>query len=274
MGDSKWPHPRFDSPPVIETAFSFQFSPLPDWKIPHFGLYWETIRDRYPKLDVHSAIPSQIEEMEEPPAPKSLRVGFTSTPPVRCWFYNDPESLLIQVQNDRFVFNWKRGLSGEPYPHYDAIRPVIVDEWDRFVSFVNENRLGSVHIQKCEVTYINHIEKGVGWKDYGQLGDVLPVWAGRINADHLPAPEDVEINVRYLIPDRRGRLYVHAQPAIRNADMKEIIQLTLTARGRPQTSERAGILDWLDFGQEFVARSFLAFTSERMHALWGLRSTP
>jgi len=274
MAGSTWVHPRFERPPVIETAFSFEFSPLPGWKIPFFGLYWNEIQGRYPKLDVHSAIPSQIEEFDEQPFPKSIRLGITTTPPVRCWFYNDPETQLIQVQSDRFIFNWKRGLSEEPYPHYENIRPIMVDEWDRFVDFVSKHHLGSIHIQQCEVTYINHIEKGVGWKDYSELGKVFPSWAGRSNTGHLPIPEDIEIGVRYLMPERRGRLNVRAQPAIRNADLKEIIQLTLTARGRPLSSESTEIFDWLDFAQEFTARSFLDFTSEGMHALWGMRSIP
>jgi hypothetical protein len=126
MAVSNWVHPTFENPPVIETAFSFEFAPLERWKVPHFGLYWETIRDRYPKLDVRSALPSQIEDLDEPPIPpKPVSFGIIDISPVRRWFYNETETQLIQTQNNRFIFNWKRGVAEEPYPHYRNIRPVI-----------------------------------------------------------------------------------------------------------------------------------------------------
>jgi len=273
MAESGWVHPAFEKPPVIESAFAVEFAPLHGWKIPYYGLYWESIRSRYPKLDVHSAIPSQIEDLDEQMPSKSVSFGIVSSPPVRCWFYNEPETELIQVQNDRFIFNWKRGVSDERYPHYKNIRPTIKEEWNGFVEFVKSNKLGHLNVMQCEVTYINHIEKGVGWRDYSEFGNVFPQWAGRTVGRFLPVPEDAEFSIRYLMPERRGRLYVRAQPAIRNADLKEIIQLTFVARGRPRSSDSDSVFDWLDASQEYVARSFLDVTTEQMHSLWGMKGT-
>ncbi len=39
--------PDYDVPPVIETALGIEFSPLEKWNLPHFGLYWNAIRQKY-----------------------------------------------------------------------------------------------------------------------------------------------------------------------------------------------------------------------------------
>lgn len=273
MAKSDWVHPEFERPPIVESAFAIDFAPLPGWQIPFFGLYWQTIRDRYPKLDAHPAIPPQIEDLDEQMPSKVFSLGVLSAPSLRCWFYNESETQLIQIQNDRFIFNWKRGLSDEPYPHYRSIRATIREEWIGFVEFVARNGLGPIQTRQCEITYINHIEKGSDWRDYSEFGNVISPWTSPPTNCFLPTPEDIEIGARYLMPERRGRLYIRAQPAIRNADLKEIIQLTLVARGRPNSSNTDSIFDWLDSGQEYIVRGFLDFTTDRMHALWGMKGT-
>ena len=75
------------------------------------------------------------------------------------------------------------------------------------------------------------------------------------------------------MPEKRGRLYIHAQSAMRNTDRKEIIQLTLVARGRPHSPDPSRAFDWFDFAQEWTAKSFLVFTSEKMHSLGGKEIT-
>jgi uncharacterized protein (TIGR04255 family) len=274
MDHSPHPHPRFDKPPVIETVFSIEFAPLSEWTIPYFGLYWSTIRDRYPKHNVQPLVISQIENLSERVAPqKPVEITISEGPAalVRCWFFNEPETELVQIQRDRFIFNWKKGLVDQPYPHYDVIRPALIREWNHFEDFVDRNKLGKKEIRQCEVIYINHIDLGVGWKSYGELNSVLAPWSGATSGCLLENPEDIEIGARYRLPEGRGRMHIKAQPAIRNIDHKEIIQLTLTARGRPASSGPSSALDWFDFVQPLVAQSFADFTTPKMHAIWGRR---
>ncbi len=266
-------HPRFDRPPVVETVFSIEFTPLPRWEIPFFGLYWSTIRERYPRCSSQAALLSQIENLSDEPTPQQpLAITLSPVSPhVRCWFFNEQETELIQIQRDRFIFNWKKGIVDQSYPHYERIRPVFSREWDQFRAFVEHNDLGKWEIRQCEVAYINHIELGIGWKDYAELSSVLAPWSGAASGSFLQRPEDVEIGARYRLPDGRGRLYIRTQPAIRHTDQKEILQLTLTVRGRPSSQEPASVFDWFDFAQPWVAQSFVDFTTEEMHSLWGKR---
>ena len=106
--------PDFDEPPVIETVLGVEFAPLEKWSIPHFGLFWARIKDDYPHHQALPPISSRIEkfgaETKQPQPPKLELVSEIS---VRCWFVNTPKTRLIQVQNDRFVHNWRKTAQTE-----------------------------------------------------------------------------------------------------------------------------------------------------------------
>ena len=265
------PIPKFDDPPVIETALGVEFAPIEKWSVPHFGLYWERIRDRFPKFEVQPPAASQIEDLDTVFRKTENTVSVLSgPPPVRCWFIDASDSTLLQIQNSRFIFNWRK--RDEPYPEYErSIRPQFQDEWRRFVGFLAENDLGEVEALQCEVTYVNHIEIGRGWESVTDFPDVFPVWRGISGGKFLPEPEHVNFDTAYRMPDKMGRLRMDQKRAIRNSDGKEVIQFTVTARGRPLSSSTDAILSWLDMGREWVVRGFADATSDKMHRLWGRR---
>lgn len=265
------PLPKFDDPPVIETALGVEFAPLEKWSVPHFGLYWEQIRDRFPTFEVQPPAPQQIEDPDTVFRKKDGAISVHSgVPPVRCWFIDANGSTLVQIQNSRFITNWRK--RGAPYPEYEkSIRPQFEREWTTFVDFLAENDLGEVDALQCEVTYVNHIEIGKGWHSVADFPDVFPVWRGKSGETFLPEPEHVNFDTAYRMPDRIGRLRMDQKRAIRNSDGKEVIQFTVTARGRPSSSSTEAILSWLDIGREWVVRGFADATSEKMHRLWGRR---
>jgi hypothetical protein len=62
-----------------------------------------------------------------------------------------------------------------------------------------------------------------------------------------------------------------SQPGVRKADGAEIIQLTITALGKPLSSQESDIFAWLDKGRSAVVTGFRQFTSEQVNRLWGLK---
>ncbi|MDZ4820639.1 MAG: hypothetical protein SGJ20_16870, partial [Planctomycetota bacterium] len=153
--------------------------------------------------------------------------------------------------------------------HYnESIRPAVMREWERFRQFLQRHELGMPAITQCEVTYVNHLEIGKGWKSLADLPDVFSGWSGRTSGRFLPVPESVTLNVRYMLPDKKGRLRISASPAIRREDAIELIHLELTARGYPGASDDKSVFEWIDMGREWIVRGFTDFTSEKMHAVW------
>ena len=262
--------PDFDEPPVIETLLGVEFAPLDRWEIVHYGLFWRRIQAGYPRFEINPPLRSEIEgprlEFKQPQPPKFEVV---SKPQVRCWFLNDSNTELIQIQYDRFVHNWRKVVGSEVYPHYEEnVRPAFERDWQNFCEFLASERIGVPEVRQCEVTYVNHIDRGKGWDAIADLPHLFPSWAGASSGNFLPSPESVLFNVSYLMPDDAGRLRIALVHAFRSSDAKETLQLTLTARGKPRSSETSDIVRWLDLGREWVVRGFTDFTSERMHQIW------
>jgi uncharacterized protein (TIGR04255 family) len=270
MADNKPPLPDFADPPVIETVLGVEFAPLEGWKIPHFGLYWQVIRDEYPQFEIHPPL-ATAEEVRTPEDRifQAVMVELLTHPPVRCWYLDAATTRLLQIQTNRFIHNWRKTGSDETYPRYERIRPLFEREWHRFVEFLAREKLGAPEPVRCEVTYVNHLVKGKEWEDVAHLDRVFPVWTGQRSGPSLQRPKAVAINVSYAMPEDRGQLGVQVQPTIRQRERKEILQLTLTAKGKPASPSLADVLAWFDLGRECVVRSFCDFTSPEMHKLWG-----
>ena len=263
------PVPKFAAPPVIETVLGVEFARLEKWGVPHFGIFWNQIKEQFPNYSVKPPLDSQIEDFDKPKPRAGPQLQFLSEPGFRCWFMDGENRTLIQVQSNRFTFNWRKTGEADAYPHYDeSIRPAFQRVWRQFVDFVEQQQLGEVDVVQSEVTYINHLEVGKGWDTPSDLGKVFPCWSGKTRGEFLGAPENVGFDVTYRMPDEKGRLRISTKPAIRHEDGAEIIQLTLTARGKPAGSDSDSVLRWLDMGREWVVRGFTDFTSEQMHTLW------
>jgi uncharacterized protein (TIGR04255 family) len=264
--------PKFAAPPLTEVVLGIEFSPLERWGMPHFGLFWSRIREDYPAWSVKPPLNSQIErfgdemKQSEPPT-----FALLLEPEVRCWFIHQSETRLIQVQKDRFIQNWRKTRPADEYPHYSQLRQEFEQDLGLFCDFVESEQLGKVEIKQCEVSYINHIELEEGWQSLAKMPDVFPCWRGETSGQFLPPPELVGVNVSYLMPGNKGRLRLSLQPMIRQTDAREILQLTVMARGCPASSATSDILNWLDSGHEWAVKGFTDFTSTRMHDLWQRR---
>lgn len=264
--------PKFDRPPVVETVLGVQFAPIAGWEVPHFGLFWNELRTAYPKTQMMPALPPMIENFGKEHVYKSPSLQFEliqGQPPVRAWFGDDASGKLLQVQSDRLLHNWRKTGPSSAYPGYEKTREWFVGAWDGFLNFLTRNDLPPPDVAQCEVTYINHFERGSGWDSLADLPRVTPFLTGKGSSGFLDVPEVSVLSARYLMPDQGGRLHLSLQPALRNADQKEILQLQLTARGMPRSGAAEDIMVWMDLGHEWIVKGFADATTPEMHNMWG-----
>lgn len=259
------PLPKYRRPPVIETVLGVQFSPLKSFSIPHFGVFWNAIRSDYPTQEVKPPLGPIIEKFGVPPPMDAPSLKFMAEPEARCWFIDASGTQLIQVQQDRFIRNWRKVTGSEGYPSYEYLKPKFRADWLRFIDFLEREEIERPEVNQCDVTYINHIP--VNAENLGEAHTVVRALSSS-SGPFLPDPEMAHINVRYVMGDKSGRLHVNLQPAVRLDDRRAILQLTLTARGTPNSSRLDDILAWFDLGHEWVVRGFTDFTKADMHASW------
>jgi len=270
MGKNSYNLPEYTSPPVIETVLGVQFNPLSDFQIPHFGLYWSRIREQYPSFEIQPPLGSVFEQFGQKEAQKDVLVRIEKGPPgFRCWFKDQQQTHLIQVQRDRFIVNWRKVTGDEVYPRYGQFRPRFQTQWDRFCEFLETERIAAPQVNQCEITYVNHLEGEKEFKSFGDAERIYTLWSALPTEGFLPSPEAVRFNIRFLLPEQKGRMHVFSEPKLRTRDGKEVLQLTLTCRGTPLSPTSEGILDWFDLGHEWIVRGFTQLTTNEMHQLWG-----
>ena len=166
-------------------------------------------------------------------APDSASVAHLATFPIpRCWFLDGSKNQLLQLQSDRFLRNWRQIDGHESYPRYGSLIQEFQREWDDFLAFISTEGIDRPTVNQCEMTYINNLPRGVGWQDFSELGKVFTPLRARKEVGFLPPPEVFAWDTVYNLPDNRGRLRINMQPAFRGRDLKMILSLDLTARGR------------------------------------------
>lgn len=267
------PRPDFQAPPVIEVALAVQFDSLPKLGVAETGALWSRYRKEYPETEDQPPTPQAFESFD-PPQPQAVKFRVVQgAPEIRCWFKNRTGTELIQVQQDRFVFNWRQQGSGEPYPRYEQVRAKFETHFRTFERFLKDRRIGSVVPNQCTVTYVNNIIPSNNWKRFGQLKNIFSVWSGRHSDKFLGEPEEVDFRARYRILDDEGspigRLHVEAEPRFKNDDGSPVIHLVLTARGKPLGEGLDGILAFFNIGREHVVRGFTSITTKNLHDQWG-----
>lgn len=277
MTEQASPLPLFSNPPVVEVALSVMVEPLSEFKAAHVGLLWNEVRARFPKTADQPPLDSPLELEAEPRRQLGPTLQFQAfqTPPLRTWFLNEQETDLLQIQHDRVARNWRRANTTEPYPSYKNIRGPFEHELGVVSKFVESNHVGELKPRQCEITYVNHIVAGQGWKNHSDVDLVIVNWKPP-NHEFLRVIEDATFSWRYVIRERKnfvGRLHVSFQPAYRTvgAEDMEIFVLTLTARGKPLGKGLDGALAFLDLGHDWIVRAFKDLTTPEMHQIWQLQ---
>jgi uncharacterized protein (TIGR04255 family) len=264
---------EFTNPPVTEVALGIQFTPIPQLNSALVGLFWSGLRSSFPGFQEQPPLFPITEKFgEDGQQGMQAAVGFGPMP-TRVWLLSESGSELIQIQPDRFIFNWRRvpGDDSE-YPRYESVR----ENFDTYFAKLRnaiEAEGGQIDPQQCEVIYINHIVANGVWQRHGQLENIVAAWSGRHSDTFLAEPEAVQIQERQVIKSADGnpigRLYISAEPAFRASDRRPTVVITLTARGAPLSEGIAGAQAFLDVGHDYVVQGFASFTTRAAHKEWG-----
>jgi uncharacterized protein (TIGR04255 family) len=258
--------PNYRKPPVDEVVIGVQFPAIEGLQDGQIREFWKMVRDAYPILERQPRIEGPIESLR----PQPLLIQFPSSVTVqaqgRTWMINDNDDFLIQIQNDRFIQNWRRRQ--DEYGHFDDTRDRFWTNFSKFREFLNTQGLSQPTLQQVEVTYFDWIP------ELPMSGFLLPATATVIHisgTDHMP--EEQSWSARYLIENTIGavqRLYVQAAPAVR--------PLTPEVRGTQlgfifRVARESGFTDdeiaaLVNTGRAIVVEAFTQLTTSSAHQLW------
>lgn len=266
--------PDFKNPPVTEVALSIQFNSLVKFGSIHSGILWQLFREGYPQVVEQPPLPPTFETFgDTAPAAFAPTLQLLSAFPMpRYWFVTMDETRLVQIQQDRVIYNWRQMKAADAYPRYEFLREKFGEALKTVESFLKEGQLGELKPTQCEVTYVNFIQLGDGVDARQVVEEITPLWAGKFSGKTDLKVEDLNLNLKFVLRDAEkkpeGRLYVTIQGAVRNRDRATGVQLQLVARGRPKQESIASAFEWLDRGRAAIVENFALITKPAMHRQW------
>jgi uncharacterized protein (TIGR04255 family) len=260
--------PKYEKPPVVELVCGILFETLNKFLAPHMGLLWENFKNEYPNIRQMMPLAPVVEPFDAIPSSiGALSADFPLHP--RVWFESKDGTGLIQVQRDRFLYNWKKVKPEDKYLHYDYVIGQFKSCLLHFESFLKDNELGEIKPVQYELTYVNHIPKGQGWNQLSDVGTVFPDISWRSGTNRfLSELEGLNVQTSFKLPERQGRLHAAIRYGIRQPD-QPILLLELTCRGIGNDRSRPAMWEWFDLAHEWIVRGFADFTSAEMQkSIW------
>jgi uncharacterized protein (TIGR04255 family) len=255
--------------PLTETILGVQFDPIPNLTSAHLGAYWQSLGDAWRDVREAPFLMPQFERFDAGAWNLSaLQLTFPGNAMVRLQIRNGNSSRMIQVQNNRFLYNWLR-RPGEVYPRYDTVRPEFDREFAAFRRFLEVHGFGRLQPNQWEVTYINQILKGTLWTRPEEWGRAFrrPEIATAMLGGH--GGETFSWGWHGEISPRRGRVHVEVQQGIWDTpERPETITLNITCRGAVSAELDFGA--GLDLGHVALNATFQDVVSDYALAYWGL----
>ena len=100
--------PRLKDPPILEVVCGFFFPALAGLDPILVGKYWAEQKEKhgFPNRQLHGPV------VERPGFLVAEGVG-----PLRSWLVSASEEYVLQIQPDRFYFNWRKREA--QYPHFN-----------------------------------------------------------------------------------------------------------------------------------------------------------
>ncbi|MDP2645948.1 MAG: TIGR04255 family protein [Desulfobacterales bacterium] len=254
--------PAYKKPPVIEVVCGIAFKKIAQFKAPHLGLFWQKLRADYPTCQ-------HAPPLGFPPDPSEATDGF-ELPLPRIWFISEKKNGLIQLQNNRFFYNWRKLQADEPYPHYQVVIKNFKASLNMFQKFLNQEKLGSLYPTECELTYINDISKGEGWETISDIPDILPDISWRSKKSRfLPEPLHIGWQALFALPEDKGRLHVKLDQVAHKIDKRPILRIEISAKGLGADRSQKAIWDWFEIAHKWIVCGFTDLTSSKIqNAIW------
>lgn len=261
--------PDFARPPVIEVALSVQFQSLGELRTIHLGSLWERLgRNYFVSVEEQPPLPRIVERfgvVRQAIAPQFEILNIAPLP--RVLFVSSKGDEIVQVQKDRFTFNWRKRSEADVYPRYESIEQQFMHFSGIFETFLKDEKLGSLRVEQAEVTYVNQIPQADIRR---RVEEVISVLSGPYTDNYLHDPEEVRLSLKFpMLKEEKpfGRLHIDVFGSTQ-AD-SPAINLVLLARGLPMGDDIKSAITFFRVGRAAIVNGFASITSREMHDLWG-----
>ncbi|ABA22864.1 hypothetical protein Ava_3256 [Trichormus variabilis ATCC 29413] len=245
---------KFSKSPLTEVVLGVEFND-PGFSSVHFGLYWQSIQDRFPSPPLDRPPIGDIELL--PMMPKLRRV----------WFESLDRKELIQLQSNRFHYNWRRQGEADEYPHFKEIYPKFQSEWQHFQNWWLSTEKTFLQPIRYELTYLNQIDQNFGWKEPGDNNKIFNFMSKEWEIT-LKQPRLFNAEFEFELPDNLGNLLVRINQIIRLEDNNSMLLLELTSRSY---DTKVSYEEWFHSAHKYTVNTFIELLQKDVKKEWGLK---
>jgi uncharacterized protein (TIGR04255 family) len=271
--------PDYAFPPVGEVVLSVQYQPLPALQIVHLGLFWNELRNEFPRTQFHPPVEPAFENFEPQVfSPDfAIRMNMVPMPFPRVWFINEAGTELVQLQHDRLIYNWRRINKSDVYPRYEYLRSKFENVFDLYEGFIKKENISKerLTLNQIEVTYLNQIQAGPVWQNHSELDKVITLYRSvPLDDARSTVAEKALLKLSYTLYSEgqdkpNGRLHIDVGPANASPGNEPLFLVNLLVRGAPASNDKKAMLSFMNLARDRIVKTFDHITTPEMHAVWG-----
>ena len=261
----------FARSPVDEVVLSVHFKPLNGLLAPHLGEIWEEFKkDGFERIAEQPLVPPIVEQFPDPIGEAKLHIG-NAPNLARIWFIHKDDSRLIQVQRDRFTFNWRKTEASPTYPGFSDIFTDFEGFYNRFRQVLERQKIGEITPLQYELTYIDQLFCGDGWETLDDIGKIYNLFADTQLLDSFWSDaESIILRTSFSAPNLPGRLHLTISSRVKMPEQQQTLQTDFTIRGFPENAEYDAMIVWFNAARDRMREKFTTmFTEDIQTQVWG-----
>lgn len=253
----------FSAPPLVEVVCGAAFSTQTQLQSYHSGIFKLKVQDDFPCVQEVPPLPPVL----NPNNPIQFHIGLTPTP--RIQLSSQDQTKMIQFQQDRFIYNWRKENSESAYPRYGAVYNEFKKNLGEFSNFIENNSLGPISLKQLELTYVNIIDYVAQNIDLESI--LVDHIANRSESRVFNKASDINWTSIYLLEDNFGRLFINAKTVFDQSDLqKKLLRLDISAKGINPNCTTDNLGEWFNIAHNSIVRAFTEITSQDLQLTnWG-----
>ena len=260
----------FARPPVEEVMLGILFEPLDQFFAPYLGDIWQVFKEfGFIHTTAQGAVPPVIEQFSNQIPQPQVRIS--NVPDFdRILFIHESGDRILQVQRDRFMFNWRRIEEGQKYPGFSTIFTMFEDFYTRFKVKLKHQEIGDIIPLQYELGYINQLVHGDGWDTLGDIGKIYQMFVdSQQSYSFWSGAESVIFQTSFPIADLQGRLHLAISNRVKMPEQQQTLQTDFTVRGFPKNGEYE-MVTWFKSARDEIHEKFTSmFTEDIQTRVWG-----
>ena len=257
---------EFNNPPITELVIDLSFFPISGLRGGMLADVRNLFIDEYPGYQEQ---PNISNETNGPNFQQQffIRLGPQLEPLRRQWYTSNDEMRLFQIQQDRFITNWRPKSSGKDrYPSFKAVFEEYQKYLGRFEDFVIKNTGEKIHFMQWEITKLNLLALRDDWENH--MSEIFSIFSN-LGAKRL---DGVSYSQMMLLKNKEeafGRLMASIEIGV-TPDNKKTANFKISAIGATEPGQKDICIERMMIANSNIDEVFISMTNDKIRKeVWG-----